>query len=175
MGRAVHRCVCTHDHNLYLCLPLLIQPCSGFLFERMLRGYIVHRRQLRRHAETLNAAAVLLTQQALALRSGPALAWQLVDHLMLRPSWQKRLQQKRGEVERAAAAGAGTGVPPVEAQRIERMALRETGLLALHAVLDDGSLVRRSEAGEVRRVSGWYPGATIRPMGPRGRCLLFGS
>ena len=101
------------------------------------------------HVETLDAAAELLIQQGNALRGGPALAWQLVEKLITRPSWQHRLQQLRESLDRASVGSPGRemskGVP---ASHLQQTATREIRMLAMAAILDDGSHSRRGEAGE---------------------------
>ena len=114
-------------------------------------------RQLSREAAALDAAAVLLREQALALSSLPsALAWQLVEKLLGRPTWQAKIDQLKADANRAAATGAaiaaagggaaGTGIPigpggPPPQQTPQRGgdrgAFREVSLLAMQTVLDD--------------------------------------
>ena len=108
--------------------------------------------QARQHADTLNAAAELLTQQALALQSGPGLAWQLVDQLMQSRSWRDRLKERVNCLQEDAARCTTAHVATCDLTRPdathERMAVRETRIMALLASLDDGSQFRRSDAGE---------------------------
>lgn len=99
-------------------------------------------RQQHQSADALDAAALLLSQQALALRTGTAFVWQILDTLISRPSWQTRYQHLRGKMDDEIAIGGSS------AHRAERVALRETNILALQALLDDGKHSRPNETSE---------------------------
>ena len=90
----------------------------------------------RQMCRTLSAAAELLTQQALALRSAPALAWTLVDALLARDTWQQKYK------ELCAMPRATPEHPHV----IQRTVRHDVRLQALQAALDDSQLLR-SDAG----------------------------
>ena len=108
-------------------------------------------RQHEQNANAIDAATMLLVQQGLALRCGPAFAWQLVHVLVFRPPWQKRyncLCEKAAGEEYGAGASLASHAYSLAAQRVERAALRETKVLVLQTLLDDIPQARPCEVGD---------------------------
>ena len=97
------------------------------------------RQKLQYHAVSLGAAAELLSQQTLALHTGSAFAWKIVDKLMHHRYWKQRLEQAQNMLPHSAAP---------KTNRPDRTAARDIRQMALQVLLDDSPHLHRSDAGD---------------------------